>query len=419
MRFENHPCFSAGARHTTGRIHLPVAPKCNVMCNFCNRDFDCVNESRPGVTSAILSPEQAVEYLVRVVGKIPAIKVVGIAGPGDPFANSIETMETLSLVREKLPDAHLCVATNGLELSGHVDALAGLGVSHVTVTVNAVDPEIGAKIYAWVRPGTRIYRGEDGARILLARQIEGIRRLKEKGIIVKINTVTIPGINDGHVVEVARAMSDLGADIQNAIPLYHVEGTPFQCIKPPAREAMTTIRSGAETFIPQMIHCARCRADAAGLVGNENSGEIDELLRNASRPHPSGARPYAALASMEGLLVNQHLGEAAGLWIFELSDGKVELVGRRNTPSSGTGDQRWISLANVLSDCFAVITSGVGERPKTVLSREGISVIAMEGLAKEGLNALLRGEEIPKILLKRAGVCGGGIICGGTGTGCG
>ena len=28
---------------------------------------------------------------------------------------------------------------------------AELGVSHVTITINAIDPEIGAKVYAWVR----------------------------------------------------------------------------------------------------------------------------------------------------------------------------------------------------------------------------------------------------------------------------
>ncbi|HEX8994266.1 MAG TPA: radical SAM protein, partial [Candidatus Paceibacterota bacterium] len=124
MKFENHPCFSKEARHKVARIHLPVAPRCNVMCNFCNRDFDCVNESRPGVTSTLLSPKQAIEYLCKVVEKVPAIEVVGIAGPGDPFANSAETLETLRLVREKFPSMNLCVATNGLNLPANVDALA-------------------------------------------------------------------------------------------------------------------------------------------------------------------------------------------------------------------------------------------------------------------------------------------------------
>ena len=55
-----HPCFNAAVKGECGRVHLPVAPKCNILCNYCNRKFDCVNESRPGVTSAVLTPRQAV-----------------------------------------------------------------------------------------------------------------------------------------------------------------------------------------------------------------------------------------------------------------------------------------------------------------------------------------------------------------------
>jgi nitrogen fixation protein NifB len=72
-----------------------------------------VNESRPGVTTGVLSPDQAMMYLDTVFAQKKNISVVGIAGPGDPFANPEETMETLRLVREKYPDMLLCIASNG------------------------------------------------------------------------------------------------------------------------------------------------------------------------------------------------------------------------------------------------------------------------------------------------------------------
>jgi len=419
MGFENHPCFSEGAKHNVGRIHLPVAPKCNIQCNFCNRDFDCVNESRPGVTSTLLSPVQSSEYLSEVLAKVPAIGVVGIAGPGDPFANTYETLETFRLVREKYPDIHLCVATNGLELPGAVEALAKYKVGHVTVTVNAVDPEIGAKIYAWVRTGGRVYRGVEGAVKLLERQLEGIRLLKEKGITVKINTVIIPGINDHHAVEVARRVKELGADIQNCMAIYHVDGTVFETITPPSRGEIESLREITGGIIPQMSHCSRCRADAAGLVGKETSAEIQELLKKASRPKVTEERPFVAVASMEGLFVNQHLGEAAAFWIYGLKEGKADLVGRRPSPPSGGGVDRWNNLSAVISDCCAVLSSGVGETPKAYLEHSGISVLAMQGLVKEGVEAVLNGREIPKILQCMPGKCGVGKTCGGTGGGCG
>jgi len=240
MNYENHPCFSDGARHQFGRIHLPVAPKCNMQCNYCDRDFDCINESRPGVTSAILKPRQAIRYLDAVLEKVPNISVVGIAGPGDPFANPDETLETMRLVRAKYPEMMLCVATNGLNVSSYVAELEDLKVSHVTVTVNAVDPQIGSEIYAWARFAPRMYRGLDAAGLLLANQIEAIRKLKERNLQVKINTVVIPGINDAHVATVARQMAALGADLMNAIPLYHVAGTPFAGVTPLPQESVET-----------------------------------------------------------------------------------------------------------------------------------------------------------------------------------
>ena len=153
--FNNHPCFSKEAHKKYGRIHLPVAPRCNIQCNFCNRKYDCINESRPGVTSNVLTPGQAVAYLESVVAKRPEISVVGIAGPGDPFANPEETMQTLRLVRKKFPKLMLCVATNGMGVGPYIDELAELNTSHVTITMTAIDPEIGAKIYSWVRDGKR------------------------------------------------------------------------------------------------------------------------------------------------------------------------------------------------------------------------------------------------------------------------
>jgi len=93
----------------------------------------------------------------------PAIRVAGIAGPGDPFATPEDTLETLRLVRNRYPKMLLCVASNGLEVAAHAAELAQLQVSHVTLTVNAIDPEIGARIYAWVRAGIRVLRGVDGA----------------------------------------------------------------------------------------------------------------------------------------------------------------------------------------------------------------------------------------------------------------
>lgn len=414
-----HPCFNSDVRHTTGRIHLPVAPKCNIQCNYCDRKFDCMNESRPGVTSAVLEPKQALAYLGKVMERVPQLKVVGIAGPGDPFATPDETLETLRLVRETYPEMLLCVASNGLNVAPYAEELARLQVSHVTITVNTIDPAIGVKIYSWVRDHKTIYRGEAAARILWERQLEAIKALKAAGVVLKVNTILVPGINDDHVAVVAEEMRALGADVMNCIPLYPVAGTPFAEIGEMPLAEVAKIRAGVAKVLPQMEHCTRCRADAVGLLGADQSSELVTLMRDSANGllDDRSGRPYVAVASMEGILVNQHLGEAERLWIFEHDEIKPRLVAMRETPEEGSGTQRWRELAKTIEDCHTILVSGVGRAPRWVLENSGLRVIEASGLVAPAMESLHRSGDVPAAMKKQFKSCGSSG-CEGTGTGC-
>jgi nitrogen fixation protein NifB len=419
--FSRHPCFSKEAKHKFGRIHLPVAPKCNVQCNFCNRDYDCVNESRPGVTSSVLAPEPAVAYLREMRARRPDLAVMGIAGPGDPFANPAETMETLRRTRGEFPDLILCLATNGLGIVPHVRELAALRVSHVTLTINAVDPEIGAKIYAWVRDGTRVRRGVDGAAALLKQQLQALSLLREFGIVAKVNSVILPGINDTHIPEIARVVAGYGVTLMNCIPMLPVAGAGFADLPAPPAEMLARVRHEAGVHVPQMSHCARCRADAVGAL-DEKPNEADaELLRSFARRRFDPARPYVAVATQEGMLVNQHLGEAARIVVFAAdpeTESGARYVEMRRAPPLGTGVERWRDMGALLHDCRAILVSAAGPAPKRALEASGIAVIEMEGLIEEGLRAVFADQPIPVALQKRFTGCGAGTGCRGTGMGC-
>ncbi len=308
----NHPCFNDDARHTYARVHLPVAPRCNMQCNYCDRNFSCVNESRPGVACTLLSPRQALDYVRRLMDATPNLSVVGIAGPGDPFANPEETMETLRLVRDAFPGLLLCVATNGLDLLPYVAELAGLHVSHVTLTVNAVDPAVSSGIYAWMRHANRRYTGTAAAELLWENQRHAIRALKEHGVLVKINTILIPGVNDQHIPDVARTVTELGTDILNIMPLYPTNGTVFGSLEEPSAALVGQARRQAEQFLPQMSHCSRCRADAAGLLGTAPTPEQFALLRSVAQTGAGTAEPAGCAAQKCGSGVcGDEAGEAA------------------------------------------------------------------------------------------------------------
>ncbi|MEI6891672.1 MAG: radical SAM protein [Pontiella sp.] len=418
LDFTKHPCFNPDVKGKFGRVHLPVAPKCNIQCGYCNRKFDCVNESRPGVTSNILSPGQALYYVNDLVESGKPISVVGIAGPGDPFANPEETMETLRLIRKRHPEMLLCVSTNGLNIGPYIAELAELEVSHITITMNTIDPVIGADVYRWVRDGKKPLRGIEAAEFLLQRQIQAMKAIKAHGITLKINTILIPGVTDGQSLDdVAAFAKSEGADLHNIIPLCPVEGTRFEHYTEPTPAQIHAARDIAGKYMPQMTHCQRCRADACGLLAEGTTQEtFDRIQEAANAPvNPDEERPYVALASREGVLVNQHLGEAVEVDIYGNIDGGFQLIETRKTPDSGGGDERWKVLAASLHDCRALMVSGVGPKPTRVLRDSGIKVIVMEGLIEEALTKIYAGEVIRAPI--RPTKCG--EKCAGDGGGCG
>ncbi len=414
----HHPCFNENARHNFGRIHLPVAPKCNIQCNFCDRKFDCVNENRPGVTSTVLTPHQALEYLHKMVELVPNLSVVGIAGPGDPFANPDETMETLRLIHKDFPDKLLCVASNGLNVSPYVEEMVKLNVTHLTMTINAVDPEISQHIYAWVRSGKKIYRGRYAAEVLLSRQMEALSLCRQNGLTTKVNCIHIPGINDHHIAEVARFVAEKGANLFNSIGMCHVPDTPFESIVPPEKEQIEAVRKMAEKYLPQMRHCTRCRADAVGCLGQGTSIQAVELMRQIARGKENNPdRPYVAVASLEGVLINQHLGRANELFIYSVKDNKPVLLETRSTPPTGEGEERWQMLANKISDCQAFFVSQAGGAPVKTLESNGIKVIQTEGLIELVLTDFFAGK--PIIESHKPTACQSSCAKAGSRAGCG
>ncbi len=267
-KIQGHPCFG-GNHHKNGRMHLAVAPRCNIKCGYCTRKHDCANESRPGVTSRLETPAEAIQKVREVMASPivgPIIKVIGIAGPGDPLANE-ETFETFELVKKEFPDLMLCMSTNGLLLPESIDRLYELGLHSLTVTMNAIDPEVGARIYRHIIYHGHHYTSVDAAKILIANQLEGLKRAGELGMTIKVNSVLVPGINDDQIPLIAKKIKELGAFVMNIMPI--IPQAELAHIERPSDERMSEIRKANESIIGQFTHCKQCRADAIGLIGQD------------------------------------------------------------------------------------------------------------------------------------------------------
>ena len=417
----NHPCYSEEAHHHFARMHVAVAPACNIQCHYCNRKYDCSNESRPGVVSEVLEPDQAVKKVMAVAAEIPQMTVLGIAGPGDPLANPERTFSTFRQLSEKAPDIKLCVSTNGLSLPQHVDELCKHNIDHVTMTINCVDPDIGARIYPWVFWNNRRIKGRKGAKILIEQQQKGLEMLVERGVLVKVNSVMIPGVNDEHLKEVSRIVKAKGAFLHNVMPLIaEAEHGTFYGImgqRGPTNDELIALQDDCAGDMNMMRHCRQCRADAVGLLGEDRGEEftmdkvelmdIDyeaamvkrrevhdaiEAELEAKRNKPNEAlvtlsglktketRPVLmAVATAGGGVINQHFGHATEFLIYEASANDVRFVSHRKVElycsggdTCGDAETTLEKIIRTLRGCEAVLCSKIGYEPWGMLEEAGI-----------------------------------------------
>jgi nitrogen fixation protein NifB len=426
-RVQDHPCYSEQAHHHFARMHAAVAPACNIQCHYCNRKYDCANESRPGVVSELLSPEQAVKKTLAVAAAIPQMSVLGIAGPGDPLANPERTFATFRMLAEKAPDIKLCVSTNGLALPDCVEELSKHNIEHVTITINCIDPDVGAKIYPWIFWQGRRVRGREAAAILIEQQQKGLEMLVARGILVKVNSVMIPGVNDRHLVEVSKTVKAKGAFLHNVMPLIaEAEHGTFYGVmgqRSPTHDELKALQDECEGDMAMMRHCRQCRADAVGMLGEDRGAEftmdkveamdidheaalqrrieyrakvaaekeakrsqahapqaaIVSLHRRVAPAAQAEGRPVLmAVAAKQGL-VAEHFGHAREFLIYEASVDGAKLIGHRKAAQYCGGDASCGEAEDVLArtiraldGCEVVLCSKIGYEPWGELEAAGI-----------------------------------------------
>lgn len=269
-----HPCFNENSQHKYARMHVAVAPACNISCRYCNRKFDCIHESRPGVTSKVISPEEALEKFLLVRKNINNIKVIGFAGPGDALANFDNVHKSINLIKKHDPEMIFCLSTNGLMLPYYIKDIVKLGISHVTVTINSIDPKIGALIYEEINYEGDKFSGEEGAALLLENQLKGLELLSDHKIMCKVNTVAIKEVNYNHIVDVVRKIKEFGVSVSNIMPLIPAQNTPFENMPLICNTELNELRKKAALHLSQMYHCRQCRSDAVGLLSHDRSYDL-------------------------------------------------------------------------------------------------------------------------------------------------
>lgn len=416
---KTHPCYN-GCAHDNARMHIPIAPKCNISCNYCSRKYDCANESRPGVTSEVLTPEEALIKFKEVKEKLKNLTVVGIAGPGDALANFEETKRSIELIKMEAPEVTFCLSTNGLMLPFYANDIVSLGVSHVTVTINTIDPEIGAKLYKEINYLGTKYTGVEGAAIILNNQLAGLKYLTSKGVICKVNIVMVKGVNDVNIEATVKKVKECGAFMTNIMQMIPAPGSVFEKMPLVTNIELNDMRKKCEVDLKQMYHCKQCRADAIGTLANDCSidfrkKEAQDMSSIPSKVNieetsdkaiyeqalneventdnsTSGKEYKFAVASKSGINIDQHFGHAKEFYIYDYKAGKVAFVEKRNVDNYCNGksecndsEDKIEKIIKVINDCNGVLSLRMGDEPMHKLEERGIKAFQLYEEIRKGI----------------------------------
>jgi nitrogen fixation protein NifB len=297
------------------------------------------------------------------------------------------------------------LSTNGLALPDHVDEIQDMNIDHVTLTINMVDPQVGTAIYPWVFYKHKRWTGLDAAKILHERQMQSLEMLSERKILVKVNSVMIPGINDDHLVEVNKVVKQKGA--------FPVHGTHYGLTgqRGPRAMELKALQDKLSDGTKLMRHCRQCRADAVGLLGEDRGQEFTmehvpegvsynpdkrdayrEVVARERGEHIEAKKQVqaeinqdkgfasflVAIATKGGGRINQHFGHAKEFQVYEVTAQGIQFIGHRKVDQycqGGWGEE--VTLDGViqsLEGVSVVLCSKIGDCPKESLAKAGIEV---------------------------------------------
>ncbi len=360
---KSNSCCNAAGPGPAGPVILPVAPRANSRIRF----------APTGEQQQAMLPAEAIAWLTELRCQGMAVEIADIDGPGDPLAVPGPTMETISLLGRNHPGIIPAITTLGIGSGQYVELLAEKGLRQVTLLVDTIDPKTAKLLYAWIRPGTKTVPLAEGVEILISEQARAVIAFAWAGLTVRVRTTIYPGYNHDQAAKIAQRMAALGAASMTLVP-YRPAGGEHTLLEAPGKELMATLRDQAAKHIEIKADPERIRPETGPARGAADCGRTTTRL-----PRPSEKRPNVALVSSNGMEIDLHLGHAIRVLIYgPREDGLACLLETRPAPEPGKGSARWEELADILDDCFVLLTASAGKSPREILSRRGIAVLIVE-----------------------------------------
>lgn len=397
-----HPCFNNYDFHSA-IIHLPIATTSNLVYkrnllnklegqNFCKKD-----------SNVLLSLKDALAGLRDAKKSLPNLSVVAIAGPNEPLADFETLKYVLSYVRQKYPKLLLCVATNGLLLPIYVRHLISLGLNSVSITLNTLDPMVGAKIYEQISYMGNTYFGLKAAKILLENQMIGIQYLVNYKIAVKLNIEIIPGVNEDEIEDIIQFAKKSGCTLTNVLRMDRVKNESG--LETYYSDGYGKKRAEYEKIMTQSYFCRACHMASIETLNTILTSDFTNSNHYKREDAPEDAlRLRFAVCSKNGTLTDEHFGRAAVLYIYEYAEGKIYFLEKRTFPmyakivKEGKKKDRIYPLIHAIKDCNCLICMKIGSCPSEALKEQNIDTYMtynlIEAAVEEAVKRLYEGRRL-------------------------
>ncbi|MEP4172671.1 MAG: GTP 3',8-cyclase MoaA [Luteolibacter sp.] len=177
-------------------LRISVTDRCNFRCRY------CMPAEIFGPGYAFLPKDELLNFeeIVRLVSVFVPLGVgkVRITGGEPLLRRGIADLVAMIAAVDGVQD--LAMTTNGVLLAHHAEELALAGMSRVTVSLDALDPEIFGRM--------------NGTGAKVERVLSGIMVAKNFGLPVKINAVIQRGVNEGQILPLARWALEVGVDLR-------------------------------------------------------------------------------------------------------------------------------------------------------------------------------------------------------------
>jgi len=177
-------------------LRISLTDRCNFRCRYCMP----VEVFGPGYRFLPREDLLSFEEIVRLTRLLVPLGVekVRLTGGEPLLRRGIEDLVAMLSSIDGVKD--LAITTNGVLLAHHAEALALAGLNRVTVSLDAMDPEIFARM--------------NGVGAKVDRVLAGINAAQTYGLKVKVNAVIQRGVNEGEVLPLARWAKSQGVDLR-------------------------------------------------------------------------------------------------------------------------------------------------------------------------------------------------------------